>query len=34
VRTRNAVWRTLWEEGIDLLNVDDLTAAGEFWEGQ
>jgi hypothetical protein len=34
VRTRNAVWRTLWEEGIDLLNVDDLKAAGEFWEGQ
>lgn len=33
IRTRNAVWRTLWEEGIDLLNVDDLKAAAEFWEG-
>lgn len=33
VRTRNAVWRTLWEEGIDLLNVDDLKAAADFWEG-
>ncbi|KAJ4322489.1 hypothetical protein N0V94_002363 [Neodidymelliopsis sp. IMI 364377] len=32
-RTRNAIWKTLWEEGIDLLNVDDLKAAAEFWEG-
>jgi hypothetical protein len=33
VGTRNAVWRILWEEGVDLLNVDDLKAASEFWEG-
>ncbi|OAL00069.1 hypothetical protein IQ06DRAFT_294428 [Phaeosphaeriaceae sp. SRC1lsM3a] len=33
VGTRNAVWRTLWDEGVDLLNVDDLKAASEFWEG-
>ncbi|TLS26131.1 hypothetical protein PpBr36_04984 [Pyricularia pennisetigena] len=32
VRTRNAVWRTLWDAGCDLLNVDDLGAAVEFWE--
>ena len=34
IRTRNAIWRTLWEEGIDLLNVDDLEAAAEFWKGE
>lgn len=34
VRTRNAIWRTLWEEGIDLLNVDDLKAAADFWKGE
>ncbi|KZM27083.1 uncharacterized protein EKO05_0010089 [Ascochyta rabiei] len=34
IRTRNAIWRTLWEEGIDLLNVDDLKAAAEFWKGE
>ncbi|KAH9882317.1 hypothetical protein J1614_000553 [Plenodomus biglobosus] len=33
VGTRNAVWRTLWDEGVDLLNVDDLKGAAEFWEG-
>ncbi|KAF1847918.1 uncharacterized protein K460DRAFT_307622 [Cucurbitaria berberidis CBS 394.84] len=33
VGTRNAVWRTLWDGGVDLLNVDDLKAAAEFWEG-
>jgi hypothetical protein len=33
VGTRNAVWRILWEEGVDLLNVDDLKGASEFWEG-
>ncbi|KAI1342211.1 PLC-like phosphodiesterase [Xylariaceae sp. FL0016] len=33
VGTRNAVWRQLWDAGVDLLNVDDLEAAAEFWEG-
>lgn len=32
VGTRNAVWRVLWDEGVDLLNVDDLQGASEFWE--
>ena len=32
IGTRNAVWRILWEEGVDLLSVDDLKAAAEFWE--
>jgi len=31
--TRNAVWRVLWDAGADLINVDDLAAASEFWEG-
>lgn len=33
VGTRNAVWRMLWDEGVDLINVDDLKGATEFWEG-
>lgn len=33
IGTRNAVWRILWDEGVDLLNVDDLKAASEFWVG-
>lgn len=33
VGTRNAVWRTLWDEGVDLLNVDDLEGVSGFWEG-
>jgi hypothetical protein len=33
VGTRNAIWRTLWDEGVDLLNVDDLKGASEFWVG-
>jgi hypothetical protein len=32
VGTRNAVWRTLWEEGVDLLNADDLEGVSGFWE--
>ncbi|KAF2402915.1 hypothetical protein EJ06DRAFT_527892 [Trichodelitschia bisporula] len=32
IGTRNAVWRTLWEEGVALVNVDDLAAASEFWK--
>jgi hypothetical protein len=31
VGTRNAVWKTLWEEGADLLNADDLEGCAEFW---
>ena len=34
VGTRNAVWRILWEEGVDLVNVDDLEAGAGFWEGR
>lgn len=34
IGTRNAVWRILWDEGVDLLNVDDLKGASEFWEGR
>ncbi|KAL1297768.1 hypothetical protein AAFC00_006305 [Neodothiora populina] len=30
ISTRDAIWRTLWDEGVTLLNVDDLEAAAEF----
>ena len=33
VGTRNAVWKVLWEEGVGLLNADDVAAAVGFWEG-
>lgn len=33
VGTRNGVWRSLWDGGVDLLNVDDLEGATNFWEG-
>jgi hypothetical protein len=33
IGTRNAIWRTLWDAGVDILNVDDLEGAAEFWEG-
>ncbi|KAJ9148828.1 Altered inheritance of mitochondria protein 6 [Coniochaeta hoffmannii] len=33
IGTRNAVWRTLWDAGVDLINVDDLQGAAAFWEG-
>lgn len=33
IGTRNAVWRTLWNAGVDLINVDDLTAGANFWAG-
>ncbi|KAK3707349.1 hypothetical protein LTR37_012193 [Vermiconidia calcicola] len=32
VGTRNAVWRILWDAGVDLLNVDDLEGAANFWK--
>lgn len=34
IGTRNAVWRILWDSGVDLLNVDDLEGAAEFWENE
>jgi len=34
VGTRNGVWRTLWDEGVDLLNADDIQAIAEFWEAR
>lgn len=30
VSTRNAVWRTLYEEGVVLINADDILAAAGF----
>lgn len=33
VGTRDAIWRTLWDNGVDLLNVDDVEAVANFWEG-
>lgn len=32
VNTRNGIWRLLWDAGADLLNVDDLEGAANFWE--
>lgn len=32
IGTRNAVWRILWDAGVDLINVDDLEGAANFWE--
>ncbi|KAJ4293667.1 hypothetical protein N0V90_008951 [Kalmusia sp. IMI 367209] len=32
VGTRNAIWRTLWDEGVDFINVDDLEGAAGFWQ--
>lgn len=34
IGTRNAIWRTLLEEGVALLNVDDLEGAADFWQNQ
>ena len=34
VGTRNAIWRILWNAGVDLLNVDDLEGVSNFWKGQ
>lgn len=31
VGTRNGIWRTLWDAGVDILNVDDLEGAANFW---
>lgn len=32
IGTRNAVWRSLINEGVSLLNVDDLADAADFWK--
>jgi len=34
IGTRNAVFRNLLEEGVALLNVDDLEGAAEFWKSK
>lgn len=34
VGTRNFIWRTLWNAGADLLNVDDLEGIENFWQNQ
>ncbi|EMC93779.1 hypothetical protein BAUCODRAFT_210068 [Baudoinia panamericana UAMH 10762] len=33
VGTRNAIWRQLYSAGVDLLNVDDLQGAANYWQG-
>ncbi|KAF2703456.1 hypothetical protein K504DRAFT_463517 [Pleomassaria siparia CBS 279.74] len=33
VGARNRIWKQLWDEGVDLLNVDDLSGAAGFWDG-
>lgn len=33
IQTRNALWRQLWDAGVGLLNVDNLSAASGLWEG-
>jgi hypothetical protein len=33
IGTRNAMWKLLWDEGVGLLNADDLAAAAGYWEG-
>lgn len=32
IGTRNAIWRTLIDAGVALLNVDDLEGVAKFWE--
>lgn len=34
IGTRNAVWRTLWDNNVDLINVDDLEGVANFWSNQ
>lgn len=33
IGTRNGIWRSLWNNGVDILNVDDLEGVANFWEG-
>lgn len=28
---RNGVWKQLWDEGVDLINADDVAAAASIW---
>ena len=30
ISTRNGIWRTLWSEGVDLINADDVVSAAGF----
>ena len=32
IRTRNAIWRQLYDEGVDLINADDILSASGFGE--
>lgn len=32
IGTRNGVWRSLWDNGVDILNVDDLEGIANFWQ--
>lgn len=32
IGTRNAIWRTLTDAGVDVINVDDLEGAANFWQ--
>jgi len=34
IGTRNAIWRTLIDEGVALLNADDLEGCAEFWKNK
>lgn len=34
IGTRNAIWRILWDAGADLINVDDLEGAVNFWQNK
>ncbi|KAK4542247.1 hypothetical protein LTR36_006900 [Oleoguttula mirabilis] len=33
IGTRNAIWRILYDAGADLINVDDLEGAANYWQG-
>ncbi|KAK7517137.1 PLC-like phosphodiesterase [Phyllosticta citriasiana] len=34
IGTRNSIWRTFVDEGVDLLNIDDPEGCASFWEGK
>lgn len=31
ISLRNGVWKLLWDEGVDLINADDVAAAAGLW---
>lgn len=31
ISLRNGVWKLLWDEGVDLINADDVLAAAGLW---